>query len=35
MGKKTDKPTPIKLKELEDLQNQVKTRQLSEGQWLK
>lgn len=34
MGKKSDKPKPIKLKELEDLQSQVKTRQLSEEQWL-
>lgn len=34
MGKKSDKPTPIKLKELENLQSQVKTRQLSEEQWL-
>lgn len=34
MGKKSDKPNPIKLKELEDLQSQVKTRQLSEEQWV-
>lgn len=34
MGKKSDKPTPIKLKELENLQSQLKTRQLSEEQWL-
>lgn len=34
MGKKSDKPTPIKLEELKNLQNQVKTRQLSEAQWL-
>lgn len=34
MGKKSDKPTPIKLTELEDLQSQVKTRQLSDEQWL-
>lgn len=34
MGKKSDKPTPIKLEELKNLQSQVKTRQLSEAQWL-
>lgn len=34
MGKKSDKPKPIKLAELKDLQCQVKTRQLSEEQWL-
>jgi hypothetical protein len=34
MGKKRDKPTPIKLEELKNLQSQVKTRQLSEEQWI-
>ena len=34
MGKKSDKPKLIKLTELKDLQSQVKTRQLSEEQWL-
>lgn len=34
MGKKNDTPKLIKLKELEDLQSQVKTRQLSEEQWV-
>jgi hypothetical protein len=34
MGKKSDKPKPIKLEDLKNLQSQVKTRQLSEAQWI-